>query len=100
MAGADRPISWKRSTATALEVGLAFQIVDDILDVEGASAELGKTAARTPPPASRPTRALRPRRLAAPGRRLRRARAIAALDSAGLGGQLPAIARWVVGRTN
>jgi geranylgeranyl diphosphate synthase type II len=30
----------------AAELGLAFQIVDDILDVEGASADLGKTAGK------------------------------------------------------
>ena len=35
-----------RSSATRAELGLAFQIVDDILDVEGASADLGKTAGK------------------------------------------------------
>jgi len=32
--------------AAAAELGLAFQIVDDILDVEGASADLGKTSGK------------------------------------------------------
>jgi geranylgeranyl diphosphate synthase type II len=32
--------------AAAAELGLAFQIVDDVLDVEGASAQLGKTSGK------------------------------------------------------
>ncbi len=32
--------------AYGTEIGLAFQIVDDILDVEGAAATLGKTAGK------------------------------------------------------
>ena len=32
--------------AWAADLGLAFQIVDDVLDVEGASADLGKTSGK------------------------------------------------------
>ena len=85
----------------ARELGLAFQIVDDILDVEGASADLGKTAGKDAA-AGKPTYPALyglddSRRLAADVRR--RGRSPRSQD-AGLGGQLPAIARWVVSRTN
>ena len=44
---AEARLHWSaRSTQAAGEFGLAFQIVDDILDVEGASADLGKTAGK------------------------------------------------------
>jgi geranylgeranyl diphosphate synthase type II len=84
----------------ALQVGLAFQIVDDILDVEGVEAEIGKTPGKDAA-AGKPTYPAlygldESKRLAAECV----TRAIAALDNAGLSGQLPAIARWVVGRTN
>jgi geranylgeranyl diphosphate synthase, type II len=84
----------------AREVGLAFQIVDDILDVEGASADLGKTAGKDAA-AGKPTYPAlygldESRRRAADGIE----RALAALQESKLGGQLPAIARWVVSRTN
>ena len=82
------------------EVGLAFQIVDDILDVEGASATLGKTAGKDAA-AGKPTYPA----LYGVEESRRRAgacltRALDALASVRLGGQLPAIARWVVARTN
>ena len=99
MAGATEPLA-DAIGRYAVQVGLAFQIVDDILDVEGASADLGKTAGKDAA-AGKPTYPAlygieESRRLAADCI----TRAIAALDEAGLGGQLPAIARWVVGRTN
>jgi geranylgeranyl pyrophosphate synthase len=82
----------------ASHVGLAFQIVDDILDVEGASADLGKTAGKDAA-AGKPTYPAlygldRSRVLAAECIE----RALAALDPAGLSGQLPALAGWVIGR--
>ncbi len=83
----------------ALQVGLAFQIVDDILDVEGVEAEIGKTPGKDAA-AGKPTYPAlygldESKRLAAECV----TRAIGALDAGGLSGQLPAIARWVVGRS-
>jgi geranylgeranyl pyrophosphate synthase len=86
--------------AYGAQLGLAFQIVDDILDVEGASADLGKTAGKDSA-AGKPTYPSvlgldESRRLAAECVH----RALSHLSEAGLAGQLPAIARWVAGRTN
>jgi len=82
----------------ASEVGLAFQIVDDILDVEGASADLGKTAGKDAA-AGKPTY---PALYGLEGSKRLAAecvdRALAALRREGLAGQLPALAQWVVGR--
>jgi geranylgeranyl diphosphate synthase, type II len=86
----------------ASELGLAFQIVDDILDVEGASADLGKTAGKDAA-AGKPTYPA----LYGLEESRRRAgecvdRALAALDTQpGLrDGHLPGIAQWVTRRTN
>jgi geranylgeranyl pyrophosphate synthase len=99
MAGATEPLA-EAIGRYGVEIGLAFQIVDDILDVEGASADLGKTAGKDAAAGKATYPALygldASRRLAAECV----IRATDALGGAGLGGRLPGIAQWVVDRTN
>jgi farnesyl diphosphate synthase len=85
----------------ASEFGLAFQIVDDILDVEGASQDLGKTAGKDAA-AGKPTYPAlygldRSRRMAVECLE----RAEAALRPVTLAdSRLLAIGRWIVERSN
>lgn len=85
----------------ATHLGLAFQIVDDILDVAGASSELGKTAGKDAA-AGKPTYpalyGLEESRRKADNclDEAQRALALVSLDQ----GRLADIARWVVRRTN
>jgi len=85
----------------ASEVGLVFQIVDDILDVEGAADQLGKTAGKDAADDKPTYPALfgleESRKLASEGI----ARAEAVLGDAGLTeNHLMNIAQWVIGRRN
>ena len=84
----------------ATHLGLAFQIVDDILDVEGTAAELGKTAGKDAV-AGKPTY---PALHGLAGARTLAAEAVVAsrdaLNTAGLGGRLHEIAEWVLARTH
>jgi geranylgeranyl pyrophosphate synthase len=97
MAGAS-PAESAALSEYATQVGLAFQIVDDILDVEGASADLGKTAGKDAA-AGKPTYPSlygleRSKQLASECID----RALNALRAGGLEGQLPGLARWVTER--
>ena len=99
MAGADEAMT-SSVDAYGESIGLAFQIVDDILDVEGESAALGKTAGKDAA-AGKPSYPsiyglAESRRLAASCIE----RAVESLERASLGGQLAAIARGIVSRTN
>jgi geranylgeranyl pyrophosphate synthase len=87
--------------AAAGEFGLAFQIVDDILDVEGHSAQLGKTPGKDAA-AGKPTY---PALYGLVGARTMAAdcleRAERALGAAGLQqSRLMDIGRWIVSRSN
>ena len=84
----------------AAHLGLAFQIVDDILDVEGNAADLGKSAGKDADARKRTYPSVhgldRSRVLAAEAA----AAAREALVSEGLAGRLAEIADWVVARTS
>ena len=97
LAGADAAQASALQTY-GFEIGLAFQIVDDLLDIEGSDAALGKTAGKDAA-AGKPTY---PSLLGhEESRRLASAcvdRALAALADAPLRGRLPDIARVMLER--
>ena len=86
--------------AYARHLGLAFQIVDDVLDVEGDAETLGKTVGKDAASGKPSYPGLHgvsaSRRLAAEA--IGRARA--SLGTAGIGGRLDDIAHWVLNRSH
>jgi geranylgeranyl pyrophosphate synthase len=100
MAGASQALE-RAIGAWGADVGLAFQIVDDVLDVEGTAVELGKTAGKDAAN-NKPTYPSlfgleRSKAMAAECRE----RAHEALAAAGLtDGWLDAIADWIISRKN
>ena len=84
--------------AYARDLGLAFQIVDDVLDVEGSDADLGKTSGKDA--AAHKTTYPALYGVAESRRRAGEciARAQVALRDASLGGRLADIAIWSLGR--
>ena len=100
MGGGDEAQVAALAQATA-ELGLAFQIVDDILDVEGASVALGKTAGKDAA-AGKPTYpalyGLDASRAMAQACLTRAEAALASADLAGA--RILDIGRWIVERTS
>ena len=84
--------------AYGTELGLCFQIIDDVLDVEGTAAELGKQPGKDQAAGKLTYPAL----FGVDGSRQRARecadRGHAALDRAGLSGHLPAILDWTLTR--
>jgi len=98
MAGGS-PVQIAAVDAYATELGLCFQIIDDVLDVEGDAASLGKHAGKDEAAGKLTYPAL----FGVAGSRQRARdcadRGHAALAAAGLSGHLPAILDWTLTRS-
>jgi geranylgeranyl pyrophosphate synthase len=101
IAGEAGPADVAALTAYGEEIGLAFQIADDVLDATGTSEELGKTAGRDAQMAkSTYVSVLGVEAARAEAERLAR-RAVAHLDAAGVpSGALGALAGYIVTRNS